>query len=269
MINSVLRLTFDRPPFKAVLKLNGPTVSFAPEARALRYLTGQTRFPSPRVFLEDHSGRIISGSFLLMENLPGINLQQASLSPAELDRLDRSLAKILLELHGHTRSAFGEPDQQGSADWTDIFLSRLFEVRQKPEVSLKLSPNVLKDVDRAIQRCGPGLKIRRKPALIHGDVWAGNIIVNDDGRGWTITGLVDPGLQFGDEEAELAYLECFDTDRRSFFEVYAGQTPLRPGYEVRRLFYWLHTALVHVWLFNDAGYPDYMARVAGAILAKT
>ena len=85
-------------------------------------------------------------------------------------------------------------------------------------------------------------------------------------RRWRLTGLLDPALEFADVESELAYLEVFDVSRAAFFSAYAARQPLRPGYERRRLFYWLHTALVHVGLFGDAFFREFTARTAASIV---
>ena len=66
-------------------------------------------------------------------------------------------------------------------------------------------------------------------------------------------------------EFELAYLEVFDSPRASFFAAYANSQKVRPGYEQRRLFYWLHTALEHVALFGDESFRQFTARTAERI----
>ena len=89
------------------------------------------------------------------------------------------------------------------------------------------------------------------------------------GRAWHLSGLVDPsGSKFADVECELAYLEVFDTVGRGFFDRYAAHHPLRPGYENRRLIYWLDTYMIHVWLFGDAHYRERLAQTAAAIVAR-
>ncbi|WP_408022427.1 hypothetical protein [Sorangium sp. Soce836] len=52
-----------------------------------------------------------------------------------------------------------------------------------------------------------------------------------------------------------------------FLPIYAERAPLRPGYERRRLFYWLHSYLEHVWLFEDQIFRDKTAEVVERIAA--
>jgi fructosamine-3-kinase len=104
-----------------------------------------------------------------------------------------------------------------------------------------------------------------QPTLVHGDIWAGNVMVSQGEDGWHLTGIVDPGTQYADVEMELAYLEVFNTVGADFFQEYIAHRPLRPVYELRRLFYWLNTYMIHVWIFGDAHYHTMTARIAAAI----
>jgi len=273
MINTVLRLAFDQPPYQAVIKLNRPGDSgpyaLDKEAAILRYLRKHTHFPCPQVYAEDSTGRQVPFAYLLLECLPGENLQRAMgaglVNPPDLADLDRQLARLLLELHSHTRSTFGKLDEPGVSRWADLFLPRLHEVRAQPEISRRLSRAVLADVDYAIARAADVLADCGVPTLVHADIWAGNIIVQRYGAGWQITGIVDPGAEYADVELELAYLESFNQSRPAFMQVYTRQHPLRPGYQDRRTIYWLLTYLIHVWLFGEQQYLDLTAQLAAEL----
>ncbi len=217
MINSVLRLSFDAPPSSAVVKLNLQEADFAEEAKALTFLQTMTGFPCPDVYLEDHSARVLPYAYLLLEDLPGVSLTEAGLTRPEMARLDRELAKILGDLHSHTRETYGEVYGEGSESWVDVFIPRFEAVRRQPEIGERLSPKVLRDVDRAIEAAQVILQDEDIPRLVHGDVWAGNIIIKPGREGWQILGIVDPGLQYADAEMELAYLESFNNPLSGIF----------------------------------------------------
>jgi fructosamine-3-kinase len=267
MVNSVFRLEFDRPPYEAVVKVHRPdTDTFAIEAQALEHLGTKTACPVPRVYLHDGSARNVPNAFLLMEKVPGVCLDGLDLDPADRADIDRQLAEVLSDLHGHTASTWGRvgTSEQSSA-WADLFANRLAEVRAQPLVAERLTPAVLASVDDAIAMARPALGDSGPPTLVHGDVWAGNLMVERRNGRWRLTGLLDPDLQFADVELELAYLEVFDTPRDAFFAAYTQHRTLRPGYEQRRLFYWLHTALLHVALFGDDFFREFTARTADKI----
>ena len=144
-------------------------------------------------------------------------------------------------------------------------MPRLLEARAHPGVAQRSDARTLALVDDAIALAPTLLVDAGTPTLVHGDVWDGNMLVRRAAGGWRLTGLLDPDIGFADLECELAYLEVFDVSRDAFFAAYRRQQTLRPGYEQRRLVYWLHTALVHVGLFDDAFFGDFTARTAAAI----
>lgn len=85
------------------------------------------------------------------------------------------------------------------------------------------------------------------PSLLHGDLWAGNVLVKGD----RVAGFIDPAIYFGHPEIELAFTTMFGTFGRAFFEAYEARQPLAPGFhEVRKDLYLLYPTLVHVRLFG-------------------
>jgi fructosamine-3-kinase len=269
LVNTVLRLEFDRPPFAAVVKLHGAGgPSFAREARALRYLRDETACPAPLPYLVGDAGGILPWAFLLVEVVPGSCLVQVTLSPEDRAGLDEQLAGVLLELHSHVGPGFGELGTGPSGvAWADIFVPRLLAARRHPDVGRRLDARTLARVDAAIELAGPSLQDAGVPILVHGDVWDGNLVVRQEGSRWTLSGLLDPAPEYADVEMELAYLEVFDASRPALLAAYTAVRPMRPGYEHRRRFYWLHTALVHVGLFGDPFFCEFTARTAESILA--
>jgi fructosamine-3-kinase len=267
MINSVLRLSFDREPHTAVIKLNAGEQGFDEEARNLRYLHARG-FPCPEVYLVSEpliDNVRLPYTFLLLEMLPGVTLDEARMDTRNRARVERELAEVLADLHAHTRPTFGPIDAPGSERWIDSFIPRLYEVRQEPEVTRRLSAEVLRDVDMAIQMAPGLLEDQGEPTLIHGDIWSANVMVVEARDGWRLSGLVDPGAQYADVEMELAYLRVFHTVGEAFFDIYTAYSPLRLGYELRWPVYWLRTYLIHVWLFGDQHYRDMTALVAREI----
>lgn len=262
MVNSVFRLRFDRDPYRAVVKIHGPgNDTFDTEAGGLEYLRSHTTCPVPRVYAHDGTADLVPHAYLLLEDVAGTCLEAADLLPAERTDIEVHLASLLRELHDHRGQSWGAIDVGGPGrSWADTFADRLTKAWALPEVSRRLPDTALSKAERSIDLARHALTESDRPALVHGDVWAGNMIVHRREEGWRVAALLDPDLQFADAEFELAYLEVFDADRTTFFDAYTGSRPLRDGYEDRRLFYWLHTALVHVGLFADEFFRHYTLR---------
>ena len=262
MINAVWKASFDCEPSHAVLKLRSVgDGGSAVEAQHLSFLQTHTQLPVPQVYHEDSTGQHIPFACLVLEMLPGRNLDAVQLTVSDRERIDRQLAHALLELHSHTRETFGSLGEgTGASRWADVFVPRMRDMRT--EMVPRVPGHVLQNIDHAIEIAPEIFSDQGTPTLVHGDIWAGNILVAQSDDGWHLSGLIDPGVQYADVEMELAYLEVFHSVGPTFFEVYTLQRPLRPGYETRRLFYWLQTHMIHVWLFGDAHYHRMTERIA-------
>lgn len=90
------------------------------------------------------------------------------------------------------------------------------------------------------------------PALLHGDLWGGNVLSN----GGRLTGFIDPAIYYGHPEIELAFTQMFSTFGNSFFDGYQSVTPLEPAFFSERIeIYNLYPTLAHVRLFGSSYLP--------------
>ncbi|KAM7069597.1 fructosamine-3-kinase isoform 7-T7 [Molossus nigricans] len=78
------------------------------------------------------------------------------------------------------------------------------------------------------------------PALLHGDLWSGNVAEDDVGPI-----IYDPASFYGHSEFELAIALMFGGFPRSFFTAYHRKIPKAPGFDRRLLLYQLFNYLNH------------------------
>jgi fructosamine-3-kinase len=265
MINSVFRLRFDQRPQRAILKVSrqAPNPGFAREEKMLRFLRAETEFPVPVPLFLLNEAEKYPLSALALEELPGVPLGGVLLSAEDRRRLDEQLAGHLIRLHEHTRESFGDIfGEKTAARWLDIFAPRLAEM--VTTCRGRTEERTVAIGERLLERGEELFGGRPGPArLVHGDLWANNILVSRDDEGrMTLSGFIDPGAQYADPEYELAYLEVFRTAGERFFEIYTSVFPLDEGYPLRRAVYHLHTMLIHIWLFGDAPYHQRAAAIA-------
>jgi len=92
------------------------------------------------------------------------------------------------------------------------------------------------------------------PALLHGDMWSGNVLV----RGEAVAAFIDPAVYCSHPEIELAFTTLFSTFGNTFFDAYRAHAPLASDFfDLRRDLYNIYPNLVHAILFG----PSYFAPI--------
>ena len=177
-----------------------------------------------------------------------------------LERLDlqrggdyAELARMLAKLHRQTGPRFGwaRDNYIGLAPqinaWRDSWAEFFLECRLRPQAS---KAGIALPAIRLLDNHNPA------PALLHGDLWNGNV-------GFTKEGPVvfDPAVYYGDREADLAMTELFGGFPREFYDAYGRAYALDAGYEKRKHVYNLYHLLNHLNLFG----ATYQAQTEAAL----
>ncbi len=259
MVNSVMLAELDSEadgqPAEFVLKLSKDARAFSGEAAGLGWLARNTEFPIPKVFAVTEDAEAPFG-MLTLSRLAGVNLSAARASGGDFATVEREMAEAVAALHAHTREEFGPVlGDERHKTWVEDFGPRFRKMLGKDECRTRLDQATFARCER-IADAIPRLLDRPPPArLVHGDIWATNVIVHRDEDGeWRLSGFVDTSGRFADPEYELAYLGVFHTAGPAFFERYQDFFEIDPGFTFRKLVYNLHTMLIHVWFFGDQHY---------------
>ncbi|HSZ35704.1 MAG TPA: fructosamine kinase family protein [Acidimicrobiales bacterium] len=176
------------------------------------------------------------------ELLVTVAVDQAPRSPAHEEALGRALAALhatRLEHWGGGSSWIGACPVDPST-WPDgaaFYGARLSELAARGG----LEDPVGRVVARLPELLPPG-----GPALLHGDLWWGNVLFGADGRGW----LIDPSVHGGHPEEDLAMLGLFGAVPDRLLAAYEEVNPLEPGWRERVALFQLYPLLVHTVLFG-------------------
>ena len=92
------------------------------------------------------------------------------------------------------------------------------------------------------------------PSLLHGDLWSGNLI--NDQQGAPV--LIDPAVYFGFREMDLAMLQLFGSIPSSAIDAYQDVFPLHVDWQKRVEINQLYPLLVHLVLFGSSYYNSVM-----------
>lgn len=222
----------------------------AVEAWMLRYLKAHTAAPVPEIYVAEDE-------LLVMDYLANDGALEAG--------AEAHLGDIVAALHGIEGGQFGfERDtligglpqpNPAAEEWLPFFRDRRLLAMARTALDAgRLPPSLMARIERLAGNLARWIRNDARPALIHGDLWGGNIL----SHGPRIVGLIDPALYFADPEIELAFMTLFNSVGRVFFARYGERRPLRPGFfEERRDLYNLYPLLVHVRLFGG----PYVAQV--------
>ncbi len=180
------------------------------------------------------------------------------------------LGTALADLHRHPGSSFGfESDNyigrieqiNGFVDnWADFFLSNRLEFQRERARDLgRWRSHWDAHFDRLAARLPGILPDTPTASLVHGDLWAGNVIATASGA----PVLVDPAAHYAHREVDLAMSELFGGFPNSFYRSYDETWPIEPGYQYRRDIYNLYHLINHLNHFGQS----YASQVDGILQA--
>lgn len=236
---------------RVVVKCGGASLEV--EGMMLRYLAEHTEAPVPRVL---HA----SPDLLVMERIEGETGLSAE-AQGDLGQIMARMHGVSSDRYGFERDTLIGPLRQPNG-WRDSWVEFYAEHRLRHMADECVRAGALTGeeagrVHRLADRLGRWIDEPERPQLVHGDLWAGNVLA----RGDRVTGLIDPAIYYGDGEVDLAFATLFGSFGRAFFEAYAAERPIREGFfEHRRELYNVYPLLVHVRLFGG-GYVGQLRSV--------
>ncbi|MFK5635066.1 MULTISPECIES: fructosamine kinase family protein [unclassified Ornithinimicrobium] len=174
-------------------------------------------------------------------------------TPASEEAFGRELA----ELHRTTGPRFGSVDADPAGylgacpvdlsptgSWAESWLARrVVPLARRAAGEGRVDPATAALAERVgDERLGPA----EQPTLVHGDLWAGNRLLDPAGRSW----LIDPCAHYGHREVDLAMMQLFGGFSGRVFAAYVEAFPLADGWRERIPVYQLVPLLVHALLFG-------------------
>jgi len=182
------------------------------ELKGLTILSPQKVIKTPIIHLLDSTDEY---AFLLMEYIPPGEKQLSS-----WDNFGESLAN----LHRQSAPQFGlDHDNfigslpqcnKQSENWVDFFV----EYRLQYQIDLakdKIPSALIHSFDKLFSKLNQLLP-SEVPALVHGDLWNGNFIIDKNGE----VILIDPSVSFANREMDLAMTLLFGGFHARFYEWY-------------------------------------------------
>ena len=257
--------------FKRVSPISGGSINQAARLDSTFgtfFLKANDTFLFPKMFeKEAHGLQILKDTGLM--TIPDVVLigEEEGLAFLVLRHIDSKLKSkffwenfgtALAKIHRNTSPRFGflEDNYIGSLIqsnkeyncWTDFFSVE----RLEKQLQLALNSGRMNDSDKnlfsKIYIRYESIASDEPPALLHGDLWSGNLIAGTNGEPC----LVDPAIYFGHREMDLAMSKLFGGFDDEFYVAYNNEYPLQAGFEERIEIHNLYPLMVHTNLFGGA-----------------
>jgi len=232
----------------------------------------QIRVPEPMT-IEDYP----AGSLLVMEHLElrplrpstaavlGTQLAQLHLNNQE--KIKKSVSNSLVgQNHGEepvgkfgfdvtTCCGYLPLQNDWSDDWVRFYCSQRLDVQMNMEEVKR--DREAQELWGLLQRKIPSLfkGIDILPALLHGDLWSGNMseMTSSESTSSAVPVIFDPASFYGHDEFEFGIINMFGGFDQQFYDAYHSIIPLKPGHQQRQRLYQLFHQLNH-WNHFGSGY---------------
>ncbi|RQW79382.1 MAG: fructosamine kinase, partial [Geobacter sp.] len=222
---------------------------FTSEALGLRLLAGENAIRVPAVIKAQEAQSGIP-AFILLEWIDRRSSFDQKVCGQQLAQLH--LSSVSPQYGLDHDNYIGSTPQYNTwhTDWISFFRDQ----RLQPQIDLahhnsRCGQSRRQNLDRLLAHLDDWIGgIPRKPSLLHGDLWGGNVIGDEK----TNPVLIDPAVYYGDREADLAFTQMFGGFSQAFYQAYQETYPLEPGYQDRFEVYNIYHILNHLNLFGES-----------------
>ncbi len=241
-------------PKNYVVKINNADrfpKMFETEKAGLELLATTNTFRIPEVITQ---GEIDNTSYLLLEYI-----QPGNKTADFWNEFGTKLAR----LHRHTTDLYGWKHNNyiGSLFQSNAFTIKASdfytEERLRPQINLARQKGHLTEDLTHFFKTVSDIIPNEPPALIHGDLWNGNYMVDENG----LPVLIDPSVSYSHREMDLAMMQLFGGFPSEVFSEYQEEFSLESGWKERVTLWQLYYLLVHLNLFG----AGYLGQVRAAI----
>jgi len=230
---------------------------FVKEANGLKELTKANAIRIPDVLSFDED-------YILLEYIPTGNK-----SKNFFEEFGRNFA----EMHKFTSNSFGFyednylgsnpqkniPNEKEKSIWANFYFNKriLYQVQLAEKLG-NSTPELRKGISNLENKIEEIVgDSKEKPSLLHGDLWGGNYMVDENGNAV----LIDPAVYYGHREADLGMTKLFGGFSSEFYRTYNERFPLEDGYDYRENIYKLYHVLNHLNLFGGGYYSQALSLI--------
>jgi len=222
---------------------NPPAQHFSTEGRGLRWLKEAGAVAIPTVL-----GVSDDPPYLALEWIDegARNVDSESALGASLATLHRFPCACFGREDKRTTGSLGLPNEPRDT-WAEFYSTqRLLPLARIASDRQALSESMIHRIKSLAARLEEFTELDVQPSRLHGDLWAGNRLVDCHGVNW----LIDPACHGGHREFDLAMMQLFGGYGQRCFDVYNEQFALVDGWQNRVQLHQLAPLIVHAIKFG-------------------
>lgn len=227
--------------------------------------------------LRDH-GHLLVPEHSLSEDGPHACLLMEHLSPAS-GTTNHDWSRFAEELADHHQAPTGvrygwgrdnfigaTPQPNGWCDdWVEFNAEHRLGFQLRLAKERNAGSSITDPVEKVIERLADYIPRHPHPALLHGDLWSGNVLPTTH-EDETRVAIIDPAVSIGDAWADIAMLKLFGSPPPIFSDTYEQRCADREQVPQRILVYQLYHMLNHLNLFGG-GYAGSVSSIAQRLLS--
>jgi len=223
------------------------TDSFKKEANGLQELAKSNCIRIPKVIK-------VGNDFLILEFIETAN--------KVVNQFDFGVQLAKLHKQTSTKYGFYEDNYIGNSiqkntfsnNWVEFFYeNRLVYQLKIAEDKGIATPELIKSISCLEKNIHKYIENSDSiPSLLHGDLWNGNYLVDNNNKFY----LIDPAVYYGNRETDIAMTKLFGGFSPDFYNGYESEYPLNKGFERRLDLYNIYHILNHYNLFGGGYYSQ-------------
>lgn len=219
----VYKVNTEENPYILAVKCSNNVDLLKQEYEQIKFISDRVDCKLPALY---HFGEYSGGAIMILEHFDGVSADKIKSIKKAGKILPDMIADNLLKIHSVHNDKFGPVNHAVYDTWYQYyseFAGEIYDFVKQAYSERKISKKVLRAVKLSYERldkilCGSN----GEPALIHGDYWQPNFIVNP--YTYELVGIIDPfNIMWAEPEYELFALTVGGSKKLKLYENYKSR----------------------------------------------
>ena len=193
-------------------------------------------------------------SYFEINNVELLLMEWIDMNNSDQQKLGKGLGEMHIESNKFNPNSFGYPIDGyiGTTNqikgWEKNWVKCFINLRIEPQLAILGESFLETNITNKLKSKIESQLNDHEPfnSLVHGDLWSGNIGINQMNKGV----IFDPACWWADCEVDIAMTRLFGNFRNEFYENYHKIIPIKKGFQKRTIIYNFYHILNHANMFG-------------------